>query len=60
MLIDSKSTHNFINHKLVMHMNCFIYLAPECKVIIDDGGIVTCSGKFHNIKLTMGDYILNN
>ena len=29
VLIDSGSTHNFINKKLATRLNCFIYLAPE-------------------------------
>ena len=29
VLIDSSSTHNFINKKLATLLNCFIYLAPE-------------------------------
>ncbi|KAH9295126.1 hypothetical protein KI387_038714, partial [Taxus chinensis] len=43
ILIDSGSTHNFINHKLAARLNCFIYPAPEFQVMIADGGTVQCS-----------------
>ena len=59
ILIDSGSTHNFINKKLATCLNCFIYPAPEFQVLIADGGTVSCSGKFHIIKLSMGDYQLD-
>jgi hypothetical protein len=28
ILIDSSSTHNFINHKLENYLNCFVYPTP--------------------------------
>ena len=58
-MIDSGSTHNFINKKLATRLNCFIYPAPEFQVLIADGGTVSCSGKCHSIKLSMGDYQLD-
>ena len=60
MLIDSGSTHNFINSKLAACLNCFIYPAPEMQVMIVDGGTIKCIGKFHSIKLSMGDYMLDS
>ena len=59
MLIDSCSTHNFIHYKLAKALNCFIYLAPKFQVMIADEGTINCLGKFHNINLTMGEYVLN-
>ena len=55
MLIDSGSTHNFIHC-----LNFFLYLAPECQVIVANGGTINFSGKCHNIKLNMGEYVLNS
>ena len=43
-----------------MELNCFLYPAPECQVMVANGGTINCSIKFHNIKLTMGEYVLNN
>ena len=59
VLIDLDSTHNFIHCKIPKELNCFLYLAPECQVMVANGGTINCSGKFHDIKLTMGEYVLN-
>ena len=59
MLIDSGSTHNFIHCKVAKELNCFLYPAPECQVMVPNGGTINLFGKFHNIKLTMGEYVLN-
>ena len=59
MLIDSGNTHNFIHCKLDKVLNFFVYLAPDFQVMIADGGTINCSGKFHNINLAMGEYVLN-
>ena len=45
--------------KLATLLNCFIYPTPEFQVLIIDGGTVSCSGKCHSIKLSMGDYQLD-
>ena len=60
VLIDSGSTHNFIHCKVAKELNCFLYLAPECQVMISNGGTINCSRKCHNIKLSMGEYVLNS
>ena len=28
--------------------------------MVENGGTIYCSGKFHNINLTMGEYVLNS
>jgi hypothetical protein len=60
VLIDSGSTHNFIHYKLAKSLNCFIYPTPEFQVMIENGGTINCSGKFHKINLTMGEYVMNS
>eukprot|EP00253_Pinus_taeda_P024425 PITA_24425 len=60
VLIDSGSTHNFIHCKIAKELNCFLYPAPECQVMVASGGTINCSGKCHNIKLSMGEYVLNS
>ena len=60
VLIDSRSTHNFIHCKIAKELNCFLYPAPECQVMVASGGTINCSGMCHNIKLSMGEYILNS
>ena len=59
VLIDLGSTHNFIHCKVAKELNCFLYLALECQVMVANGGTINFFGKFHNIKLTMGEYVLN-
>eukprot|EP00253_Pinus_taeda_P004772 PITA_04772 len=60
MLIDSGSTHNFIHCKIAKELNFFLYPAPECQVMVASGGTITYSRKCHNIKLSMGEYVLNS
>ena len=59
MLIDSGSTHNFIHCKVAKELNCFLYPAPECQVMVANVGTINFSSKCHNIKLTMGEYVFN-
>ena len=59
-MIDSGSTHNFIHCKIAKELNCFLYPAPECQVMIANGETINCSGKCHNIKLSMGEYVLTS
>ena len=59
MLIDLGSTHNFIHYKVAKELNFFLYPMRECQVMVANGGTINFSGKFHNIKLTTGEYVLN-
>ena len=60
VLIDSGSTHNFIHCRVEKELNFFLYPAPECQVMIANGGKINCSGKCHNIKLSMGEYVFTS
>ena len=60
VLIDLGSTHNFIHCKVAEEFIFFLYPTPECQLMVANGGIINFSGKFHNIKLTMGEYVLNS
>eukprot|EP00253_Pinus_taeda_P014160 PITA_14160 len=60
VLIDSGSTHNFIHCKITEELNCYLYPAPECQVMVANGGTINFSRKCHNIKLSMGEYVLNS
>ena len=60
VLIDSGSTHNFIHCKVAKELNCFLYPAPKFQVMVANRGTINCSGKCHNIKLTMEEYVLNS
>ena len=60
VLIDLGSAHNFIHCKVAKELNCFLYPSPECQLMVSNGGTINFSGKCHNIKLTMGEYVLNS
>ena len=60
VLIDSGSTHNFIHCKATKELNCFLYPTSECQVMVANGGTINYSGKCHNIKLSMGEYVLTS
>ena len=60
VLIDLGSTHNFIHCKIAKELNFFLYLALECQVMVSSGGMINCFGKCHNIKLSMGEYVLSS
>lgn len=53
------STHNFIHFKVAKELNFFLYPTRECQVIVKNRGTINFSGKCHNIKLIMGEYVLN-
>jgi hypothetical protein len=59
-LIDSGSTHNFINYKSSKYLNCFVYPAPDFQGMIVDGGTIKFPRKFHSININMGDYYLHS
>eukprot|EP00253_Pinus_taeda_P028176 PITA_28176 len=60
VLIDLGSTHNFIHCKIAKELNCFLYPTLECQVMVANGGTINCSRKCHNIKLSMGEYVLTS
>ena len=60
VLIDLGSTHNFIHCKVAKELNFFLYPAPECQLMVANGGTINFSGKFHNIKLDMGGYVFSS
>ena len=60
VLINSGSTHNFIHYKVAKEFNCFLYPTPEFQVMVANGGTINFSRKCHNIKLAMGEYVLNS
>jgi len=60
LLINSGSTHKFINCKLVKLLNCFVSLAPKFQVMIANGGTINRSQKCHNVKLNMVEYLMDS
>eukprot|EP00253_Pinus_taeda_P030348 PITA_30348 len=60
VLIDSGSTHNFSHCKVAKELNFFLYPAPECQVMVANGGMINFSRECHNIKLSIGEYVLTS
>ena len=56
MLIDSGSTHNFIHHRLVDEIHCFVCPISNFQILIANGGTMKCGGCCENVKLQVGDY----
>ena len=59
VLIESGITHNFTHCKVAKELNFFLYPALECQVMVSNEGTINFFGKCHNIKKTMGEYVLN-
>jgi hypothetical protein len=59
MLIDSGSTHNFINSKLEKLLNSFAFPTPNFQLMIADGGTINCSRNSHSIHFNIGEYLLD-
>ena len=45
VLIDLGSTHNFIHCNVAKELNCFLYPALECQVMVANGGTINFFGK---------------
>ena len=58
VLIDSSSTHNFINRSKAEFLCIFIHPINNFQVLIANGGSMKCGGRCENVKLQMGDYHL--
>eukprot|EP00253_Pinus_taeda_P027532 PITA_27532 len=57
--IKKKKVQEVKYHIENQEMNLNIY-SPEFQVIVANGRTINCSGKCHNIKLSMGEYVLNS
>lgn len=56
ILIDSGSTHNFIDPRIAKQADCFIHPCSSFEVMIANGGTLPCKGKCRNVRLSIGDY----
>ena len=60
VLIDSSSTHNFVNVNLAKVFNLFINPVPNMKVMVAYGKKIDNVGKCHKVKLQMQEYNLES
>ena len=60
VLIDSGSTHNFVNASLAKIFNLFLCLVPNMKVMVAYGKKIDNVGKCHKVKLQLQEYNLES
>ena len=60
ILIDSCSTHNFIDPRIAKQNDCFIYPCSIFDVMISIEGTLPWKGKFHSVWISIGDYNLHS
>ena len=56
VLIDSGSTHNFIDSRVEKQLKIFIYPTTSFQVSIPRNKTTVCGGKFHKVELDIKDY----
>jgi len=59
VLIDSGSSHNFIDTKIATKLNIFNYPTSEFQVSILGNRTASCDGKCHKVEVSIDDYKSN-
>jgi hypothetical protein len=59
-LVDSGSTHNFINLCIAQETHCYIHVVNNFQIMIANGGSTKCGGRCENLSLQIGDYHLKS
>ena len=60
ILIDSGTTHNFINLQIAKQADCFAHPFSSFKVMVANGRNLPCKGKCHSLCISIGDYNLHS
>jgi len=60
VLLDSGSTHNFIDPWVAKATDCYIHPTKTFEVMVGNEGKIACKGTCHNVKLSMGHYTLKS
>lgn len=60
VLIDSSSTHNFLDATTAKRLNIFSFPLPNMKVMVADGKKIEKVGKCHTVKLQIQDFSLES
>jgi predicted aspartyl protease len=58
ILVDTGSTHNFMDINVARKLNLFVYPAADIRVMVADGKKIDGVGKCHKVKLQIEDYEL--
>ena len=56
MLVDSGSTHNFIESRVTKKLNIFIYPTASFQVSIPGNKTTPCDGRCHKVELAIKEY----
>ena len=56
VLVDSGSTHNFVDVNVAKRLNIFSYPVANLKVMVADGKRIDGVGKCHKVKLKLSEY----
>jgi len=59
-LVDNGNTHNFIHRRVVEEMYCYVHSVPNFQIMIANGGMMKCGGRYENVHLQMGAYLLRS
>ena len=60
ILIDSGSTHNFIDPQIAKQDDCFVHPYSKFEVTIANGGTLPYKGECCNVGISIGDYNLHS
>jgi predicted aspartyl protease len=60
ILIDTGSTHYFLDIKIARKLKLFVYPVPDMKVMVADGKQIRNARKFHKVKLQIQDFNLES
>jgi hypothetical protein len=58
ILVDSRSTHNFIHRCIAKETNFYIRAVNNFKIMISNGESTKCEGHCENVHLQIGEYHL--
>ena len=58
ILIDSSSTHKFIDPHIAKQTHCFVHPCSIFEVMIANGGSLPCKGNYHNVCISIEYYNL--
>jgi hypothetical protein len=58
ILVDSRSTHNFIHCHIAQETNCYICVVNNFQIMISNGGSMKCGGSCENVHLQIFEYHL--
>jgi hypothetical protein len=59
-LIDTRSTHSFVDTNTAKRLNLFVYSMPNMRFMVEDSKKIEGMGKFQKVELQIQDYNLES